>query len=148
MEHVAASCFKNIREAYQEIHLCLLEAFRNSGIFLEYAPQETPTSRKEFQQCFQKPVLFDLLYQGEKIAGGAQKRSKDIFLHQGSIALRRFPQFQKKEGRDFLKKELTACMERHWEIVFEKLPLKPEELKAAEQLAQNKYRSQSWQERF
>ncbi|MFH1380084.1 MAG: hypothetical protein ABII23_07385 [bacterium] len=37
--------------------------------------------------CFDKPTRFDLMYQGQKIGGGAQRRPKGKFLHQGSLKI-------------------------------------------------------------
>lgn len=37
--------------------------------------------------CFDKPTRFDLMYKGEKIGGGAQRRPKGKFLHQGSLKI-------------------------------------------------------------
>ena len=37
--------------------------------------------------CMAEPVCFDILVDGKKVAGGAQRRTKQGFLHQGSISL-------------------------------------------------------------
>ena len=38
--------------------------------------------------CFEKPVEWDLLCQGEKIAGAGQRRTRQGILHQGSVAVK------------------------------------------------------------
>jgi len=37
--------------------------------------------------CMATPTVYDVVYQGRKLAGGAQRRTKSGFLHQASIAL-------------------------------------------------------------
>lgn len=41
--------------------------------------------------CMAKPTIYDVVYQGHKIAGAAQRRRKNGYLHQGTISLA-FPQ--------------------------------------------------------
>lgn len=47
--------------------------------------------------CFAKPTKYDVMIDGKKVAGAAQRRKKNGFLHQGSISVI-MPDF------DFLKK--------------------------------------------
>jgi len=37
--------------------------------------------------CMAKPTKYDVLWEGKKVGGGAQRRTKKGFLHQGTIAL-------------------------------------------------------------
>jgi lipoate-protein ligase A len=37
--------------------------------------------------CMAKPTLYDLMWEGKKVAGAAQRKTKKGFLHQGTIAL-------------------------------------------------------------
>lgn len=37
--------------------------------------------------CMAKPTIYDVVIQGRKVAGAAQRRTKNGFLHQGSISL-------------------------------------------------------------
>lgn len=37
--------------------------------------------------CMAKPTRYDVMVQGRKVAGAAQRKTKDGFLHQGSISL-------------------------------------------------------------
>lgn len=39
--------------------------------------------------CMARPTKYDVMLQGKKIAGAAQRKTKDGFLHQGTIALMR-----------------------------------------------------------
>ena len=37
--------------------------------------------------CMAKPTKYDLIWQGRKIAGAAQRKTRSGFLHQGTISL-------------------------------------------------------------
>lgn len=37
--------------------------------------------------CMAKPTIYDVMYEGKKIAGAAQRRKKQGYLHQGTISL-------------------------------------------------------------
>ena len=39
------------------------------------------------QFCMAKPTKYDVLFQGRKVGGGAQRRTKYGFLHQGTLCL-------------------------------------------------------------
>lgn len=74
----------NTLENYAFIHKIIKEALieatdnQNFSLFNGSAIQEEGF-------CFTKPCPFDLLYQGKKCVGGAQRRTKYGYLHQGSI---------------------------------------------------------------
>lgn len=51
-------------------------------------PKEAESLQGAYRNfCMAKPTKFDVMLNGRKIAGGAQRRTKQGFLHQGSIAL-------------------------------------------------------------
>ena len=64
-------------ESYREIHGAI-------GAGLVLASGGAP---KVSQACFENPVRHDLLADGQKVAGAAQRRTKCGLLHQGSIRL-------------------------------------------------------------
>jgi lipoate-protein ligase A len=69
-------------ESYQRIHEWVQAAFHDLGIATTLSPccvREGPG------QCFVGAEQFDLLHDGVKIAGAAQRRRKDGLLIQGSI---------------------------------------------------------------
>lgn len=69
-------------ESYKQIHTLLLKAFEQLNIKTELAPQ---TYRPTRGQCFIGHEQYDLLLNGMKIAGAAQRRTKSGLLIQGSI---------------------------------------------------------------
>jgi lipoate-protein ligase A len=70
------------KESYRCVHECLKAAFARLGATTELAPTSFKTGRG---QCFIGHECADLLWQGRKIAGAAQRRRKDGLLIQGSV---------------------------------------------------------------
>ena len=69
-------------ESYLQLHRWVTAALRAADVTAELAP----TARKEIPgQCFAGAEQYDVLLGGRKIAGAAQRRTKDGLLIQGSI---------------------------------------------------------------
>lgn len=68
-------------ESYLRLHEALTNALRESNPGISLSNAAEPAG----QDCFAGPVRHDVLLHGEKIAGGAQRRTKRGLLHQGSI---------------------------------------------------------------
>lgn len=83
--------FRQVRTSYLSFHEAVQEAFRNLGVETELVrcdhPEFKKNSRRLIGDCFKEPVPTDLVYEGKKIAGAAQRRKKQAFLHQGSVQL-------------------------------------------------------------
>jgi lipoate-protein ligase A len=71
-------------ESYARIHRGVQAALAACGIQVELTPE---AARVESEACFQKPVRFDLVAEGVKRSGAAQRRTREGLLHQGSILL-------------------------------------------------------------
>lgn len=69
-------------ESYRLVHTWLSRTFELLGIKTELAPQ---TYRPTRGQCFVGYEQFDLLLNGRKIGGAAQRRTKSGLLIQGSV---------------------------------------------------------------
>lgn len=70
------------RESYRTLHCWLKEAFAELNPATELAPE---AFKPILGQCFVGHEEADLLWQGRKIAGAAQRRRKDGLLIQGSV---------------------------------------------------------------
>jgi len=69
-------------ESYERVHAWIRDAFKQLGIVTELAP----TCRECGPgQCFEGWEKFDVLWSGRKIAGAAQRRTRDGLLIQGSV---------------------------------------------------------------
>src|SRR5207245_480278 len=69
-------------ESYRRVHEWLQAAFAGLNVETELAPV---AYKPRPGQCFAGYERFDLLWQGRKIAGAAQRRRSDGLLIQGSV---------------------------------------------------------------
>jgi len=69
-------------ESYQRVHQWIQAAFAKLGFSCELAPA---TLKAHGGQCFVGHEKSDLLWHGQKIAGAAQRRTREGLLIQGSI---------------------------------------------------------------
>lgn len=71
-------------ESYRVIHAALVAALRQAGLEASLSGTMPPAAGGE---CFQQPVEYDVMGEGDrKIAGAGQRRSVRGLLHQGSVA--------------------------------------------------------------
>jgi lipoate-protein ligase A len=71
-------------DSYRRIHEWIRDAFATLKIQTSLAPDKKSTDGHE-RECFTGHEKFDLLWQGRKIAGAAQRRNKLGLLIQGSV---------------------------------------------------------------
>jgi len=69
-------------DSYRRVHEWIRDAFAMLSLATELAPTCSKTLPG---QCFQGHERFDLLWRGRKIAGAAQRRTRDGLLIQGSV---------------------------------------------------------------
>ena len=69
-------------DSYRRVHEWIQAAFARLGLATELAPacSQTPPG-----QCFQGYEMHDVLWHGQKVAGAAQRRTRDGLLIQGSV---------------------------------------------------------------
>ncbi len=117
-------------ESYQRIHEWIQGAFNENGLKTLLAP----APRKEaIGQCFVGAERFDLLWKERKIAGAAQRRTRQGLLVQGSI--------QPPAGveRDGWLKQFCLIATKQWGVQWKGLELSAELLQAVGQLVEQKY---------
>jgi lipoate-protein ligase A len=73
---------------YAALHQAICEALAEENFRAQLAPTAAP---KISDACFANPVRDDVLLDGRKIAGAAQRRTRAGFLQQGSIQLPHLP---------------------------------------------------------
>ncbi|MAB77029.1 MAG: hypothetical protein CMO47_11315 [Verrucomicrobiales bacterium] len=73
-------------ERYRWVHTALTNALLEAGVAVKLESSPMPPSNGP---CFHTPVTWDLLNSetGEKLGGGAQRRSYGLVMHQGSVRL-------------------------------------------------------------
>ena len=89
-------------------------------------------------------MLHDLVANGRKIAGGAQRRTRNGLLHQGSIRLDATDPGALAAWRDRLHHELPIALGEH-RVERE---LTPENLARAHALEAARYATATWTDRF
>ncbi|MCE9520234.1 MAG: hypothetical protein K8R87_11870, partial [Verrucomicrobia bacterium] len=77
-------CDQRAVETYRWIHEGMIAALSSSGI--SGCSLQPESMSDGMGVCFEEPARFDVVHEGKKIAGAAQRRSaKSGFLHQGTI---------------------------------------------------------------
>ena len=93
--------------------------------------------------CFTTPTRYDLLAGDTKIAGSAQRRTKDGMLHQGSIELEGMEQL----SAETLRRVLPIGFKKVFDIEFDSFETPQAFLEQAKQVAEDKYASKKWNEK-
>jgi len=73
-----------IQESYRQIHIWIKESLNSLGLPTSLMEENAPNIKG---WCFQNPSGYDLVSDGKKVVGGAQRRDGNTALHQGSIQL-------------------------------------------------------------
>lgn len=76
-----------IRDAYRAINAILLDALRRLGVQAVEAAPRGRTARPDGAACFAEPNHGELVVQGRKLVGSAQRREDGALLQHGSILL-------------------------------------------------------------
>lgn len=82
---------QNTLDNYAFVNQAVLKAvkeFLNTSLPLFLTQQDSPEWDMNCRHfCMAKPTKYDVMWEGKKIAGAAQRKTRQGFLHQGSIAL-------------------------------------------------------------
>lgn len=116
------------RTIYSQVHNAIQSALPHT-MNVALAEQASP---KISESCFANPVEADVLLEGRKIAGAAQRRTRAGLLHQGSIQHDALPQ-------DFGDRFAVALCPR-----FRRTNLTSELLREAQIIATNRYATEQW----
>ena len=76
---------ENTLECYRKVNGWVASAL--SPLFSASMLQSAPASPSQF--CMAQPTIYDLVVEGKKIGGAAQRRTRGGVLHQGTISLAR-----------------------------------------------------------
>lgn len=120
-------------DAYRWVHEAMVLALTEAGFGGgELQPESTSDG---MGVCFIEPAKFDVVWQGNKIAGAAQRRARSGYLHQGTIQSMTLP-----ENFD----RLFAGQMADEVIVHEHRATEASLLDVAQDLAIKKYGSDNW----
>jgi len=121
--------------SYRSIHTAVVAALRAAGVDGQLA---TAQPQKDHPSCFLKPVPADVLDpKGNKLAGAAQRRTRQGCLHQGSILI---PNKIPLSLPGLLAKELAHTLQTDWS------PGKKtaQEMELAKTLLRDRYSTREW----
>ncbi|MGD9895783.1 MAG: biotin/lipoate A/B protein ligase family protein [Candidatus Methylacidiphilaceae bacterium] len=122
-------------DAYRLFHGAVYQALLSLGFAVELAAESDP---EPSARCFARPVRFDVMAGITKVAGAAQRRTREGLLHQGSIL---WP-----IAADRLR--IASSLPRGFahSLAAELVPdqLRPEELRLAERLERERYATDQW----
>ena len=118
---------------YAALHAAICNALREEGKPTQLAPETAP---KISEACFANPVRHDILLDGRKIAGAAQRRTRRGFLHQGSIQLGDVSELFRERFASALGGKIQSA------------ELATETLARAATLAAEKYGTEAWLRRW
>lgn len=132
--------FKSVRLSYYKIHEAVKAGLE--AMALEVGFYRCDENLPRGSDCFLYPIATDLRWKGKKIAGGAQKRSLGILLHQESIQLGRI---KPRPADGEVIKNLCRGFEKIFGVSLKPLDLDPDLFHKAKQLARRKY-ERDWRE--
>jgi len=122
---------------YEKIHRALCGALANRDQALELAPVATFNHRRTGDRsldndCFANPVRADVMLNGRKIAGAAQRRTRRGLLQQGSI-----------QGIT-MKSDLAQKFAHALSANCSEFEINQEIFQRAQELGREKYSTESW----
>ncbi len=119
---------KSVKDSFRVLTGFLLQFYRNLGLQAAYAIDSAANDELLGQRtdyCFAGKETFDIMINGRKIGGNAQRRTKRIIFQHGSIPL----VGREKDGIRFLRKPPTGLEERVTCLADEGVTCDPEFLK-------------------
>lgn len=134
-------CSLNRLQSYDWINRSVQEALKLLALDANLADSEISSEvDRSNMVCFTNPTRYDIMLGEQKVAGSAQRRTKDGILHQGSLHFGG-PLPMKREA---LAAAILQGFKNIMAVEFEEF--KPDEklLKDINDLAKNKYANQEW----
>lgn len=155
------SLSKSLPDLYLTIHQPLIDVLSNHGLNVEFRGNSS-TSNAEAFLCFGRGDERDLVYQGQKILGSAQRRRRGAIVQHGSLLLLtseyapRFPGLLNQTDHtnlyqdDFLSKlteEFSQAISETIELPLHSQRLNEDEIAQVTQLEKEKYSHSTWTSR-
>jgi len=140
---------------YCSVHGALIETLAEFGVSAAmHEPSPGGPDAEEPFLCFQRRAPGDVVVEGVKVAGSAQRRRRGAVLQHGSVLLSRseaapeLPGLGDLAGRDIRPDQLAdtwqAVLLRRLNVVWTAEPLSQQELAQATTLADGRYSSHGW----
>ena len=144
----------NVRQVAARIAIALERGLRDLGIPASRTPEDRPAPGAEVFDCFSQPGGNEIVLDGRKLVGSAQRRTREALLQHGSICLaphsdevRRSTQLAEnasiclqewgsRVSDEDLREALAAALGDSLGVEFQRMGLAPEEAQAASQRLQ------------
>ena len=123
-------------ESYHRVHQWVCDAFKKLGVATSLAPEAIIAGPG---QCFIGAEKSDLLWRGRKIAGAAQRRTRQGLLIQGSVQP---PPLA--SDRDAWQKAMLAIAQEQWKVSWTRTEPSVELAALTEELRRTKYSQDSF----
>ncbi len=134
-------CGLDRMESYRAIHEPIMRAILRLGKGAHLAPDLGEKHDRATLQCFVSPSPNDVIASdGVKLAGAAQRRTRNGILHQGSVSLKASP----GGGRDSIIQAIRNAFAEELSFVYEPFAVPDSLLRSAEELAVRKYATEAW----
>jgi len=126
-------------ESYHVFHRAILLAMMKFGLEGRLASDTPKVQDRAAMRCFVTPTKYDVLCGNRKIAGAAQRRTKNGILHQGSISIE-----VSGGDRNRLSEELIGGFSAEFKIGFEDFIVPEDFLNGADNLSAAKFATDEW----
>ena len=139
------SAFKDIIKTQQLVHEAIILGLQNLGINAELERKQGKRADPYF--CFVYPSKYDVVEDGRKIVGSAQRRRNRAFFQHGSILMDNkitSEGRQEKKNRGKIIDSLIWGFEKKLGIKLLPGRLTKEEVKLSQELRKAKYSTQNW----
>jgi len=139
------SAFKDITKTQQLVHEAIILGLHNLGINAELERKQSKRPDPYF--CFVRPSKNDVVDDGRKIVGSAQRRKNRAFFQHGSILMDNKINPEGREGKKDGGKIINSLIwgfEKRLGIRLLPGQLTKEEVKLSQELRQIKYSTQNW----
>jgi lipoate-protein ligase A len=128
-------------ESYRDINRSIITALAYMDIEAGFVRSaEIVAIQTDRSECFRNPTRYDVLLNGEKIAGAAQRRNQKGLLHQGSINLRRIPGL----SRDDIKSSLITGFEKNFTCSMIEFEPSSEFFRCVDNVVREKFGTSNW----
>jgi len=133
--------FSNIEKTQQLVHQAIILALQSLSINAQLKRKQSKKPDPYF--CFVNPSKDDVIEEGQKIVGSAQRRRNRTFFQHGSIKIS--PEIkQEKKNRGKIIDSLVLGFEKKLGIRLLPGQLTREEVKLSRQLREVKYSTRNW----
>jgi len=133
--------FSNIKKTQQLVHQAIILALQNLRINAQLKRKQSKKPDPYF--CFVNPCKDDVVENGKKIVGSAQRRRKRAFFQHGSIKISPESREEKK-NRGKIIDSLILGFEKRFGIRLIPNQLTREEVKLSQELREVKYSTRNW----